>query len=338
VKNEALSGAIELDGNTIGGPNAHLLEAWGRWTGPPRDGKPLVAVTAGLFPIPFGVETPSLPRNRPFLEQPTWVRALFPGNIDAGVMAHGSFGLLRYSLAVMNGAPVGDTQWHGVDPTSSYDFLGRVGAEIAAPRELLVQFGVSGLSGTALHPGIAPTKDQLVWNDENGDGTVQPSELEEIPGSPGEPSQTFHHNGFGADLSVHYCLCVLGKGVVFAEGAIATDLDRGVLYADPVANARELRELGYTVGFVQNVRERADFGVRYDYYNGDRDAHQTLGVAIVNTHEVFSTLSFMVAGIWHGMRLTAQYDRNRNPFGRGDDGAPITREADQFALRMQVGF
>ncbi len=337
IKNESLSGAIEIDGNTIAGPNAHLLEAWGRWTGPSREGKPLVAVTMGLFPIPFGVETPSIPRNRLFLEQPTVVRALFPGNLDGGAMAQGSFGYLRWSAAIMNGAPVGDTQWKGVDPTSSYDFIGRIGAEITGPDQLVVQFGVSGLSGTALHPGIPATKDQLVWNDANGDGMVQPSEINEIPGTPAEPSQTFHHDAAGADVAVRYCV-IPGPGVAFAEAIIATDLDRAVIYADPVANARELRELGYQVGIVQNITKSAQVGVRYDYYDGDRDAHQMIGVAIVNTHQIFSTLSFMAAALWNGARFTAEYDHQRNPFGIGDNGAPTTKEDDQFTLRVQVGF
>jgi hypothetical protein len=33
-----------------------------------------------------------------------------------------------------------------------------------------------------------------------------------------------------------------------------------------------------------------------------------------------------------------QYDRERNPFGRGDDGAPTTRADDRVTLRAQVGF
>jgi hypothetical protein len=136
---------------------------------------------------------------------------------------------------------------------------------------------------------------------------------------------------------VHYCI-IPGPGVAFAEAIIATDLDRAVIYADPIANARELRELGYSIGVVQNITPYAQAGVRYDYYDGDRDAHQMIGVALVNTRQIFSTLSFMAAALWNGARFTAQYDHQRNPFGIGDNGAPTTKEDDQFTLRVQVGF
>ena len=334
-------GAIELDGNTLNGATARLLGAQVGWKLVPggRAGEPpLVVALAGLFPVPFGAEVPSEAREKPFLEQPAMSRALFPGNYDAGAMVRGQYDLARWSFAVMNGAPVGDAQWKGVDPISSYDFVGRIGADVPGPRGLRIEAGVSGLSGTGLHPGVGPTKDGIEWVDENQNGAVDPTEIQIIPGSPGVPSQTFSRNALGADLTVHYCLGALGTGTVFAEAALATNLDRGVIYADPVASARDLRELGYAVGVVQNVGGHLVVGARYDRYDADRDALDREGVQLVNVHKVFSTLGIMASARWDAARLTAEYDRERNPFGRGDDGAPITRAADRFTIRAQVGF
>src|SRR5947208_3289960 len=115
-KKDDLRAGLEFDGNSIGGPNARLLGAHVGWAG-----TPLVNVDAGLMLIPFGIATPTNARFRYFMEQPTFLRALFPGEYDGGVIARGEYGYVRYSAAVMNGAPSKDAQWKGADPTSSYD-------------------------------------------------------------------------------------------------------------------------------------------------------------------------------------------------------------------------
>jgi len=334
---DALSGAIELDGNTQSGATARLLGAQLGWTFAPGD-RPLFSVTAGLFKIPFGVEVPASERDKPFLEPPTVSRALFPGNYDAGAMIQGRYGLARWSVAIMNGAPVGDAQWKGKDPASSYDVVGRLGAELEGPRALRFEAGVSGLSGTGLHAGTPPTKDGIQWVDDNQNGFVDPTEIQIVAGSPGTPSQRFARRALGADLQVHWCVCVIGKGTAFFEAALATNLDRGVVYSDPIAVSRDLRQLGVVVGAVQELGAHVVVGARYDRYDADRDARDREGAALVSAHKRFSTLAVMASARWNDARLTLEYDHERNPFGRGDDGAPATRAADRVTLRAQVGF
>lgn len=338
---DQLFGAIEVDGNTLNGATARLLGAQAGWTYAPdrQPGEPaLLVVTAGLFPIPFGVDVPAAVRDKPFLEQPALSRALFPGNFDAGAKLAGGYGLARWSLAIMNGAPVGDAQWKGKDPSASYDFVGRIGADIPGPRRLRIEVGVSALSGKGLHPGTPPTKDGIQWVDDNQNGIVDPTEIQIVAGSPGEPSQPFSRSALGADLAIHWCLCAVGTGVAFFEGAFATNLDRGVVYADPVAASRDLRQLGFAIGAVQNLGDHGQIGVRYDRYDADRDAMDREGVDLVNVHKIFSTLGVMANAQWDAARLTLEYDREHNPFGRGDNGAPATRAADRVTLRAQVGF
>lgn len=338
---DAVFGGIELDGNTLSGPTARLLGAQVGWSYAPDaapGAPPLLVAIAGLFTIPFGAEVPSDVRDKPFLEPPAMSRALFPGNFDAGAMVRGGHGLARWSLAIMNGAPVGDAQWKGKDPASSYDFIGRLGADIALPRRWRIEAGVSALSGTGLHPGTPPIKDGIQWVDDNQNGRVDPTEIQIVPGSPGEPSQKFARSALGADLTLHWCLCALGTGTAFLEIAAATNLDRGLVYADPVTASRDLRQLGYAVGAVQDVGPHLRIGVRYDRYDADRDAMDREGVDLVNVHKIFSTLAVIVAAHWTGARVTVEYDRARNPFGRGDGGAPIPRADDRVTLRAQVGF
>jgi hypothetical protein len=336
AKRGGVFGLLELDGNTQDRPTARIRSAQVGYAYPAND--PRITVRAGVFKVPFGVDVPTSERDRLFLEPTSFAQALFPGSYDGGLMVNGRYGLARWTLAVTNGALSGDAQWTGADPSSSYDLVGRVGAVIEGPRRLRVELGVSGLTGEGLHAGTPPTKDGLQWVDENQDGIVQTTELQVVPGSPGLPSEGFDRQALGGDLQVHWCLCKLGTGLAFAEVVAATNLDRGLIYADPIASARDLRELGFTVGAVQNVTPYARVGVRYDRYNGDRDAFQRAGVELVGVDQVFSTLSVMAMGVWHEARFMVQYDRGRNPFGLGDDGTPTTRDADRLTLRAQVGF
>ncbi|MDB4963053.1 MAG: phosphate-selective porin [Myxococcales bacterium] len=334
---DGITGAIEFDGNTINGATARLLAAQVGYAYP-ANGAPLVAIIAGLFRTPFGVEVPMSERLKPFLEPPAFARALFPGNYDAGVMASGGYGLARWSIALVNGAPAFDAQWRGRDPSSSYDLVGRIGAVVEGPLRLRVEAGASALAGTGLHPGTPGTKDELQWVDENQDGIVQTTELQVISGASPTASETFDRQAIGIDLQLHWCLCALGTGMAFFEGALATNLDRGLVYADPIASDRDLRHLGFAVGFVQNVTPHAQIGARYDRYDADRDAAEREGLDIVGIDKVFSTLSVMATARYHEARFVVQYDHERNPFGRGDSGMPSTREADRVSLRAQVGF
>ncbi len=336
---DAMFSTLEIDANTIAGPTARILSAAVGWRYQRSDDAlPLAVLTAGLFKTPFGAEIPANERDKPFLEPPAFARALVPGNYDAGVMAQGAYGVARWSVAVVNGAPVGDVQWKGVDPSASHDVVGRIGADIEGPRRLRVEFGASALAGRGLHPGTPATKDELQWVDENQDGLVQTTELQVVPGQTATPSASFTRNALGADAQVHWCLCRLGTGAAFAELALATNLDRALIYADPVAASRDLRELGFAIGVVQNLGDHAQAGIRYDRYNGDRDVHEQHGTAVVADDQLFSTLSVMAAGRWHEARFLVQYDHERNPYGRDDAGMRITRDADRLTLRAQVGF
>jgi hypothetical protein len=345
ARRDAYFGSIEFDGNTIDRATARLLAATVGWSySPPESGAakakapPLVVLTAGLFRIPFGLEIQMAERVKPFLEAPAFARALFPGNYDAGVKVEGGYGVARWVFALMNGAPVGDAQWRGLDPVSSYELVGRIGFAVDGPRKSRFEGGVSAISGKGLHAGTPATKDDLQWIDRNEDGSIQLPELTVIPGSAGEPSETYSRDALGVDAQVHWCLCKIGTGTAFFEAVLATNLDRGLVFADPVAQSRDLRELGFGIGVVQNLGDHAQVGVRYDRYNADRDAAEVQGEDVVTANPVFSTLSIMATGKWRDARVLVQYDRQKNPFGRDDTGAAATRSADRVTLRGQVGF
>jgi hypothetical protein len=113
---------------------------------------------------------------------------------------------------------------------------------------------------------------------------------------------------------------------------IASNLDRGLVYADPVQASRDLRHVGFAVGVVQTITDHAMIGARYDRYNADRDANEQQALT-----KVFSTLSVMAGGRWNDARFVVQYDRDRDPSSRAN-GSPTTRHVDRVTLRAQVGF
>ena len=198
--------------------------------------------------------------------------------------------------------------------------------------------GLSALTGTGLHPGTPAIKDSVEWVDGNEDGIVQITELMPVPGAPATPSETFDRSAVGADIALGWCLCRLGCGELSAELALATNLDRGVEYADPIAADRDFRELGWQVMVVQALTPHAQVAARYDVYRPDRDAREARGAAIVPTDPRYRTLAIAAEAHTAHTRWLLEYDHESNPRGRALDGAPATMAADRITLRAQVSF
>lgn len=330
-----LGGSLELDGNTVDGVILRLLAAEVHYT--ERRGELELTVAAGLFKTPFGAEVPLPDRERFFLEPSRAARALFPGSYDAGGKVSGRWKLLRWSVAAMNGAPIGEGQFRGRDPSSSFDLVGRVGAA-GGGCGYTISAGLSALTGRGFHAGAPATKDEVVWVDANENGLVELTELQVIDGDPATPSQEFDHRALGIDVGGTWWAPGLGWGRAAAELVVGENLDRGLLVGDPVAQSRDLRELGWHVEVEQQVAPWARVGVRYDRYQPDQDEHEVLGLELVGVDPTWATWG-VVAALEDGeRRLSLGYEHESNPLGRGDDGKPTTRSADRVTLRGQVGF
>src|SRR5262249_34928926 len=108
---------IELNGDTTKGFNFGLqkAEATLRFRSEPKK-VPIVQGTIGLFDTPFGYELVESPRSRHFMERTTGSRAFFPGEPDLGVRFSGGLAFFRWTIAALNGHPIGDKQYPGQDP------------------------------------------------------------------------------------------------------------------------------------------------------------------------------------------------------------------------------
>lgn len=345
-------GSLEIDANTVKGPIVRPIDAEVsvRWPDKDPGRGPFIMVTAGLMKTPFGFEVIEADNKRPFLERSAVARALFPGEFDLGLRVKGGWRFLTYALGIMNGDPIGERQFPGRDPNKSKDLVFRIGANGAITEGVRIDAGFSGLSGSGFHEGTPTTKDVLVWRDVNEDGIVQSTEVQVIAGSAMTPSQNFHRFALGGDLRIMIDIPVLGELTLRGEVMRASNLDRGNQIADPVAAGRDLRELGWYVGFTQEVTTYGIVGLRYDRYDPDADARDQQGLNLVPKDGSFSTLSVL-----GGLRLTdpaqkegtrpryvarllGQYDHNDNALGRTSGGIPTTLEDDTFTVRAEVSF
>lgn len=354
-------GRIEIDLSSVQGLEARPFEVslaagWSasgrvRWLGVGRDSDPLneapsadegaetrplsVLASAGLVRIPFGFDASEQPTVRPFLERTRMVRALFPGQRDLGIGFDAEYQVFRLSLALMNGAPIGEVSGAAVDFTSSKDVVGRIGVDVPLGN-VQIEAGLSATTGQGLHPGTAETKDTLNWQDGNEDGLVELSELSVIPGAPATASRTFDHYALGADARLSVRWPVLGELSLRGELIRAQNLDRGLEPADPVAMGRDLRELGWAVAVSQELTAYAQLAARYESYDPDADAREVRGVEIVPRSSRYGTLSVAAAARIAPLRFLAQFDHETNSLGRGPNGEPVTLANDGFTLRAEI--
>ena len=334
------TGALEADANTTNGPQVRPIEAdvSARWPERANERLPSLVATAGLMRIPFGFEVQELDWVRPFLERANVLQALFPGEFDLGVRLRATYRFLDGSIAVMNGSPIGSKVFPDLDAVHEKDLVGRLGVDVEVVPRVRFRGGVSLDTGTGFHPGTPTTKDVLVWQDANGDGVVQPNEITVIPGSAATPSQTFRRFAIGGDVRLGVTVPVLGEFALRGEVVSASNLDRGLEVADPVASGHDLREVGWALGATQEITRWATVGLRYDRYNPDADASAQRGVALVPIDRTYSTLALMGMARHGDQRLLVEYDINTNPLGVSASGAPTTLADNALTVRAQLVF
>ncbi len=337
---EYAEGILELDGNTVNGTTARLIDAEASIKVPSAEpnGPPLVMLTVGLFKIPFGFEVLQSDRDRLFMERSTAERGLFPGEFDLGIRLSGGWRFLRYALAVQNGEPLGEKTWPGRDPNAAKDVSGRLGIETPITDAVWIAVGFSGLSGKGFHAGTPATKTTVQWNDRNQNGVVDPGEITALPGMAPQPSSNFTRFGYGADLRLGIITPSLGLTTLYGELFLAQDLDRGILPADPFGPlSRDLREIGGYVAFTQSLGPHFGAGIRYDFYNPDRDSSDPARLLVPSSFS-YQTIAGVVTANVGNVRLSVEYDRNRNHLGRDLAGNPTNQKSDTVFLRGQAGF
>jgi hypothetical protein len=340
VDHDRMFGSLELDANTVNGASAGVIDAEVNVRARARDASGSFWGDAGigLMRIPWGYEVRQRDQDRLFLERSVVSRALFPGSFDLGVRAQGGWRFFEVQVAMMNGDPLADRTFPVQDPNRAKDVVGRLGV-FGARGRVAFAAGLSGLAGTGFHKGTPETKDVIVWRDQNEDGLVQLSEIQVIPGSAATASSNFHRFALGADARVSVALPRVGSLEVFGEAMWASNLDRAIVPADPVARGRDVRERGVVAGFVQELGPHFIVGGRFDYYDPDADASEQRAAVVVPVDSSFTAWTATGAWRWRDLdRIVFEYQHFTNPLGRTAAGAPTTLGGDTFAVRGQLAW
>ncbi|MEI9941159.1 MAG: hypothetical protein WDO69_28410 [Pseudomonadota bacterium] len=327
---------IELDANTVRGPAIGIQHAEVSLAYRNPDHTPLVSGTIGLFDNPFGREVVESPRERVFMERSYASRAFFPAEPDLGARASGQVDWFRYSVAVVNGQPLGDrTGFILQDPNNHKDVLGRVGVAVNVKPKFRVSGGVSVLNGRGFHAGSDATKNTITWRDIDENGQFSLGEFQGVPGVAAVASKNFERWLVGADLALEL-ESKFGKSLVAAELSAGSNMDRNVFIADPVTTGVDQREIGYYIAVVQEFPHGAIAGLRFDSYNPNSDFLDSQAGKAVPTSQTVRTFSPVVGfQVPHRARLVFQYDFIHDALARDAAGIPTDKKNNTWTLRLQ---
>ncbi|MDB4944708.1 MAG: hypothetical protein JWP97_4242 [Labilithrix sp.] len=331
---------LELDGNTLnraafGVQRAEATILYrGADNNPPEP--PLVSATLGQFRVPFGDENLQSPGLRYFMERSLASRAFFPSEVDLGLRVAGGIGWFRYQLAATNGNPIGST-WALQDPDSAKDVGGRLGVAVKPTKHVDVSAGISSIVGRGFHEESPSTKSNVQWVDQNGDGIFQASEVGGVSAVAARPSSTFRRFGLALDGQVNI-RSVLGETQLAGAFYLGNNMDRGVMYSDPVLLGRDTRQTGYMLSVLQEAGKWGVVGFRTDYYNPDSDSADVENARPVQPNDRSIRTYSPIVGVrfQRRARLLFQYDIVTDKFGRDLAGIPTDLSNDRATVRLQV--
>jgi len=327
---------IELDANTVRGPAIGIQHAEVSLAYRNPDHTPLTSLTLGLFDNPFGREVVESSRERIFMERSYASRAFFPAEPDLGARIAGQVDWFRYSVAVVNGQPLGDrTGFILQDPNKHKDVLGRVGVAVKIKPTFRVNAGVSVLNGMGFHAGSDATKNTISWRDVDENGQFTPGEFQGVPGVASVASKNFDRWLVGADIAFEL-ESKFGKTLIAGELSAGSNMDRNVFIADPVTTSVDQREVGYYIAVVQEFRQGPIAGLRFDSYNPNSDFLDSQAGKLVPTSQTVRTFSPVVGfQVPHRARLMFQYDFVHDALARDAAGVPGDKKNNTWTLRLQ---
>jgi hypothetical protein len=331
--------AVEIDANTRSGAQVDLRKAEASLQyRPDRSKPPIIMATLGQFDTPYGYELVESPSTRWFMERSTLSRAFWPGEPDLGVRLAGALGFFRWTIAAVNGHPLGEGSPYALqDPIDAKDIVFRFGFDTRPREDFHIAGDVSASRGRGFHAGTDATKGTLRWVDLNEDGIAQQIEIRGVPPEAATRSQTFERWAVGAEVRAHVRWPV-GVMKIYGGITMGANMDRGMFIADPILNNFiDQRELGYYVGATQEIFGYGIVGFRYDVYDPNLDASDSRAGSLLPYSQAIKTSSPLV-GVFipNRARLLFQYDAINNALARSMLGVPTKLKEDAWTLRLQV--
>jgi Phosphate-selective porin O and P len=330
--------ALQLDANTTNGPQVDLRKAEASLQyRPDRAKPPILMATLGQFDTPFGYELVESPHTRWFMERSTASQAFWPAEPDLGARFAGALGFFRWTIALLNGEPLGEKSPYVLqDPNSAKDAVFRFGFDAKPVENVQTAGGISALRGTGFHAGTDATKSTIQWTDQNGNGMIEPIEQGAILGQAATPSQNFDRWAVGADLRTSV-RTLLGVTKVYGEFMLGSNMDRGLYVADPTLTKIDQRELGFYAAVTQEIDRYGVIGFRFDYYNPNFDALDSRAGQLIPFSEAIKTYSPLIGLVLpERARLLFQYDIVKDALARSAAGVPTDLKNNAWTLRLQV--
>ncbi len=270
------------------------------------------------------------------MERTTGSRSIFPGEPDVGMRLNGGFGFFRWTAAVVNGEPLGESSGFQLqDPNAGKDVVFRFGVDTKPREKIHVTGGISAMRGKGFHAGSAATKATLQWHDVNEDGVIQVSELTPLAGNSATPSANFDRWLVGADAQVEAETDV-GRTKVYGEVYLGSNYDRGLYVSDPVLTGVDTRQFGFYVAALQEIGSYGLVGLRYDYYDPNSDVFDSRSGKLEPYSQIVKTWSPLVGAVVPHGKLYVQYDIIKNDFGRTSLGVPTNLKDNTITVRLQV--
>jgi hypothetical protein len=235
-----------------------------------------------------------------------------------------------------NGEPLGTPSGFAAqDPNNHKDFVGHVGAFVTPTKETEVWGGVSMINGLGFAKGTDATKNIVVWTDTNEDRRLTTDEIFGSPASAASPSYTFERWAVGGDIGFRI-KTKLGYSKAYGELQLGSNMDRALFIANPTIGGQPSRELGFYLGFLQEITPYGIVGLRTDFYNPNADFLGYQSGKQVPRSQSVRTYSPLVGMMIPGRaRLVFQYDFVSDSLGRTSEGLPTDLNNDQWVLRLQ---
>ncbi len=263
---------------------------------------------AGIFKIPFGFEVLQSDADRPFIERSWGERNMTPGEFDTGARAYTSAfdGALNVQVAVVNGNMEGEKSFSALpDLNKGKDLVGRLNYNFGP-----FDVGVNGYYGTG----------QLV--------DASTLRFKQYPRSAGNVELALHH----------VFLRVLGETRAFAEGTLASNLDRGVNYGPGIGlpampalvteSVKDLHEASAWVRAEQDFTRWFTLGLRFDYYTPDTSQSN-------NGRATYAAVGAVHVTRW--LQYMVEYDHSVDNV-RAIGGKPPGKLFDALSNVLQVRF
>ena len=278
------------------------------WKCASRDHCALATTLAmGLMRVPFSFELLEAETSRPFAERSFGAQSMFPGEFDLGARAdtHAFSNRFTMTLGVLNGRTIGEQQGSVVpDLNRGKDGVARIHYDTGA-----VGLGMSG------YLGVGQRVDTM-----------------------GLRFKQFPRWAVGADFELHHVFHeALGQTRAIFEGAIAANMDRGLVYPfalpdipDDLKQSVDARnEATASLRIEQDTTKWLTWAFRFDAY--------TPSTRLPDNVRITGSIATVIHITRH-LRFVLEYDHARDTIRPDGDSAKPFRHVSQGSAIMEARF